>query len=71
MVTSGLIGRTGYLQKKLMLLRLQASVKCRGKFTEEEEAAQLMAEFGECIEKRMGGNQGRADKHHIYRITIY
>jgi hypothetical protein len=42
----GASGRAGYLEKKLMLLRLQ-SCGGGGEFTEVKEAAQLMAKLGE------------------------
>jgi hypothetical protein len=47
----GAVRRAGYLQEKLMLLRLQSCTGC-GSLTEMEKAAQLVAEIGEGAEKR-------------------
>src|SRR5580692_6028919 len=47
----GSVGRAGYLEKKLMLLRLQSRVRC-GRLTEVQEAAQLVTEFGESAQQK-------------------
>src|SRR5580658_6509531 len=47
----GAVGRAGYLEKKLMLLRLQTCLG-RGELTEVQEAAQLVTEFGESAQQK-------------------
>jgi hypothetical protein len=68
---SRMVGGSGDLEEKLMLLRLEAAILCRS-LTEVEKQAELMAKFGEYLKSGCWCRHSLFPGHSIqfYRNTI-